>query len=189
MNPFTVFGLTPRPWLDPELLRGRHHELSRMYHPDVKSTGNLDMWEQVGLSHALLADEVARLKWLLQDAGISDPDAVRNIPESIAACFVRVGDGVRRAVEMLKRAEESDSQLERALLQNEIMETTVELQSCASVVGGMLKQSSEQLKALDTHWDLFQNVEGLLEVYRSLVYLKRWERQIDEAQFRLMGLG
>ncbi|MEM1156771.1 MAG: J domain-containing protein [Verrucomicrobiota bacterium] len=186
MNAYHVFDLPEKPLVDPDALKQRLHDLSKRHHPQ-QETEESERWGEIHSAYQILADEVKRLKHLLECNGLSDPNHSAAVPEEVMGLFATVGPALHRADGLIARMDAAESVLEKAILQHEVLMLAMELQGIAGQVGDFRARLQEQIQLLDTGWEDAADPESLHAIYRQLVYVARWAGQLDEKQFRMMN--
>jgi curved DNA-binding protein CbpA len=68
---FAVFEEPSRPWLEPEGLKAKYHQLTAIHHPDV--AGGSGDFAEINRAYQILADPAARIRHLLE---LESPGAI-----------------------------------------------------------------------------------------------------------------
>jgi len=186
---FNLFGESPRPWLDPDELKAKYHQLTALHHPDVAgSTGD---FSEINRAYQTLADPVARLRHLL-DLESADSSASRpqSVPEDIAAFFAPVAQASQSVDAFLKKHASTTSPLAKALLSAEQYQVQENLEATIATLHGKQETLLTHLRALDALWqtDRPAVLSELPTLHQSLAYLGRWLSNLREALFKLASL-
>ncbi len=194
MNAYQVFSAAEKPVVDREALKQRLHELSKQYHPNQESSDNRvdsTRWHEINEAYLILTDDVSRLKHLLELAGEQDLNASTSVPEEVMSLFSTVGPALHRADEVIDQIDQAESALEQAMLQAEVMTLAIDLQQIAAQVGEYRSRVLNAVAQLDDHWLAESPTESmrseLKALYRQLIYIARWAKQLDEKLFRVMN--
>lgn len=182
MNAFELLGMPARPCIDQEKLKNRLRELSKKYQDD--ESGQL---QQVNQAYQLLRQDVSRIGHLLELSGQTGLAESSAVPEEVMSLFSEIGPALQQADTIIARIDTAESVLEKAMLQDEVMTQSVLLQNKAAEVGQFKARLVAAISVLDEKWTEERDVEKLAAIYRQLVYVARWARQLDEKQFRLMN--
>jgi curved DNA-binding protein CbpA len=185
---FALLGEAPRPWLDPDALKAKYHQITTEQHPDV--AGATADFAEINRAYQTLSDPVLRLRHLLDLESPAAMSRTQPVPEEIAAFFAPVG-AVRQGVEaFLKKHAAATSPLARALLapeqyqvQETVEETIAALQQKQEALMGSLQEA-------DGLWqsDRAAAMVALPVLWQSLGYLAKWLATLRESLFRLASL-
>ena len=83
---FALLEQPRKPWLDPEELKQKYHELARRSHPD----------ENVNDAYRVLADAKSRLQHLLALAGVAPAASSNEIPEELTDLFMAIAPALNK---------------------------------------------------------------------------------------------
>ena len=148
---FALLEEPRRPWLDPDELKAKYHQLTALHHPDVAgATGD---FSEINRAYQTLADPVARLRHLLDlesyDSTASRPQPV---PEDIAAFFTPVAQASQSVDAFLKKHASAASPLAKALLSTEQYQVQENLEVTIAVLHEAQETLLSHLRSLDTRW-------------------------------------
>lgn len=171
-DPFTVLGLPPRPWLDPDALKAAFLERARAAHPDAPGGGAV-LFAAVNAAHDALRDPATRLALLA--GGAAGPSL---LPPDAALGF-RIGGVLGHADRTLGQLGSARSAVERALLAGNAREIRRALESVAAEVAELLSATEVNLTALDSRWP---DVAGddLAALAANFRFLNRWRTQLAD---------
>jgi curved DNA-binding protein CbpA len=185
---FALLQQPRRPWLDPEELKEKYHELTKTAHPDRPSPANPDSdFASINEAYRVLLDPKLRLDHLLNLEGIP-PISHANVPEQIADVFLEIGTLIQETDRLLAKSATATA-LSKALLRTEILEkqklTADLLEKLETMYAGALKE----LKRLDQIWTSTDNLRtgasDLSALSSRFAYLTRWIAQLKERKFQL----
>jgi len=83
---FALLGQPRKPWLDPEQLKQKYHELARQSHPD----------KNVNEAYRVLADPKSRLQHLLALEGVALAASSNEIPEELTDLFMAIAPALNK---------------------------------------------------------------------------------------------
>jgi len=184
---FAVLGESPRPWLDPEELKARYHQLAAQHHPDV--SGAVADFAEINRAYAVLSEPAARLRHLLELEAPGALARAQPVPAEIAAFFTPVAETRQVVDAFLKKSAAAVSPLARALLATEQCEVQERLEEML----GRLQEEQEVLLArvreVDALWQADRAAAlGLVPaLWQGLSYTARWQTALREPLHRLAG--
>ena len=185
---FALLEQPRRPWLDPEELKEKYHELTKVAHPDRQSSATPDSdFANINEAYRVLLDPKLRLEHLLELEGIL-PASHANVPEQIADVFLEIGTLIQETDRLLAKST-TTTVLSKALLRPEILEkqklTADLLEKLETMHAGALKE----LKLLDQTWTSTDKTgaepSDLSVLSSRFAYLTRWITQLKERKFQL----
>jgi curved DNA-binding protein CbpA len=185
---FALLEETPRPWLDPEALKSKYHELTARHHPDVAgATGD---FAEINRAYQTLADPAARLRHLLELEAPGAISRTQAVPEDIAAFFASVAEVRQNVDAFLKKQAGAASPLAKALLSTEQYHVQ---ESLEAMIGNLQERQDsllERVREADALWSADRaSALGLLPVlWQSLGYTAKWLATLRELLFRMASL-
>jgi curved DNA-binding protein CbpA len=183
-----LLGQAPRPWLDPEALKAKYHELTALHHPDI--AGAPGDFAEINRAYQVLSDPAARLRHLLDLESPAAISRTQTIPEEIAAFFAPVAEA-RQAVEtFLKKHGGSASPLARALLASEQYRVQERLEETIAALQAKQDSVLAEVREMDALWlaDRPAALLALPVLWQSLGYTAKWLATLRESLFRLASL-
>lgn len=185
---FARLGAERRPWLDPEDLKEKYHQLTARHHPDV--AGASGDFSEINHAYQVLADPAARLRHLLD---LEFPGALARaqpVPEDIASFFAPVAEARQGLDGFLKKQAAAASPLAKALLSTEQYQAQERLEE--TIASLQRKQDSlfAQIREADMLWltDRPAALRLLSVLWQSLGYIAKWLATLRESLFRLASL-
>src|SRR3954467_14534710 len=101
---FAVFGEQRRPWLDPEVLKGKFLALSAEAHPDRAHSAGAqerlqaqDRYTRLNAAYQVLREPKDRLRHLIELERGSKPGQIQRIPSDLMNLSLEVGEVCREA--------------------------------------------------------------------------------------------
>jgi len=185
---FALLQQPRRPWLDPEALKEKYHELTKAAHPDRPSSTNSDSdFASINEAYRVLLDPKLRLDHLLNLEGIP-PISHANVPEQIADIFLEIGTLIQETDHLLAKSATTTA-LSKALLRPEILEKQNLTGDLLEKLETMYAKAMDELKLLDKTWASTHKIgAGSLELSAlssRFAYLTRWIAQLQERKFQL----
>jgi curved DNA-binding protein CbpA len=195
---FALLGLERRPWLDPDDIKRRFHELSAPWHPDRHHGASepamaeaLQRYSSLNAAHQLLAEPRERLLHLIELESGAKPKDIQRIPPGTMDLFVEVGHACRECDAFLQRRGTGASPMLRLKSMQEGLEWTEKLEDVASRVRAMESALNSELRDLGRAWaDAPPQgnparipslpIDRLEQIYRTLSYVSRWLAQVRE---------
>lgn len=195
---FALLHEQRRPWVDPDSLKQRFHDLAARYHPDrihsasdsEKAAAN-QRYAELNAAYQCLRDPKERLAHLLQLESGSLPSHVHQVPPATADLFIEISQLCRTVDAFLAEKRKQSSPLLQVQYFEKTMEWTEQLVTMQRALEGQRAELENRLKALNPIWDQAPPTGnsqrqallplGLIEeIYRMLSYLGRWSAQIQE---------
>lgn len=186
---FERLGLPRRPWLHPDTVKGRFHQLSSENHPDHH--GGLGVEElqakerafaHVNQARQILSNTRDRLAHLLALEGAAATANSQSVPPAIADLFAPVGEVLRRADMALREKGASLSPILKAAAYARSLETVDQLLSLQAMLRSKTGELEAEVQSLDASWDQPGSpkpMARLAEVAAELGYYDRWLHQIQ----------
>lgn len=180
-DPFGIFGLPARPWLDPEVLATTYHAGAKRLHPDGPN-GDAIAFQQLGAARDLLADPAMRLELLAAclDAG---EIASSGTPAAAAEFGFRIGPVVQEATAASARTRAASDKLERALALNDLAVCFRKLKIFAAESSSTLTELDDRTRAMDSHWPDAVTSADLRSLAREWLFAQRADSQLRKTIF------
>lgn len=177
---FALLEQPRRPWLDPEALKEKYHQLARMMHPD--QTGTAGNFAELNEAYRTLLDPKLRLRHLLELEAI--PMDAGAAPDSLSNFFLETGMLIQETDRLLARS--TSSALSKAMVQSELMEKGNSIAGLLSKLQDFYGAALEEVKAIDRNWTSPDKMKDKLsDLVRRFAYLGRWIAQLEERKLRL----
>lgn len=187
-NFFALFDEPARPWLDPDALKAKYHDLTARHHPDV--AGATADFSEFNRAYQVLADPAARLRHLLD---LESPGAISRtqpVPEDIAVFFAPVAESNQAVEVFLKKHAAASSPLAKALLSTEQYKVQEQIEETISALQRKQDALLTQVREVDDLWltDRSAALGMLPKLWQSLGYIAKWVTTLRESLFRLASL-
>jgi DnaJ-domain-containing protein 1 len=189
---FALFNEPRRPWLDPEILKSRFHQLSGELHPDragseAAKAEAQEAYTQLNAAYTCLREPKERLLHLLTLERGTKPKDVQSIPPEVMDWFIEMGKLCRETDAFLAEKAEASS----PLLQVQLFERGEDLRERVNGLAGKLQARLSELegqcKELNAEWErkdplVLEQVEA---IYRLMSYYTKWLAQLQERGVQL----
>ncbi len=180
MNHFERFGLEPKLWIEPEILKQRFLELSAELHPD-KVRGDKAAAEQcfklVNESYTTLRNTRTRLLHILEISGAPKEEHVQNVPDAVLEFFTVIASATKEADALLKEMSAANSRMLRAQLMDRAMTQIDSLQN----LQGHLR---ERISRIESNLKQFEGQSSPIKLAQdaaaALGFMERWNNQLQE---------
>jgi len=184
---FALLGETPRPWLDPDALKAKYHQITTEQHPDV--AGATADFAEINRAYQTLADPVLRLRHLL-DLESTPLSRTQPVPADIAAFFTTVAEARQAFDGFLRKHAAATSPLAKALLSTEQYAVQETLEDTIAVLQQKQEVLMGGLQEADALWqtDRAAALGALPALWQSLGYLAKWLGNLRESLFRMASL-
>ena len=191
---FTLLGESRRPWLDPERVKEKFHQLSRTEHPDQQTASSPGdesadaVFARLNQAQAALRDPKARLRHLLElefpQVKLSGP---AKVPVTLADLFAPI-HGLLRAIDaVLAKKAAAPSALAKALLARDEFSLREKAETQLARLETLHLAAVAELQAFDVEWEPRppDAAARLHEFYQRFAYPARWTEQLRERLFQL----
>ena len=168
---FAELGLPRRAVLDPEILRSRLHNLSKVLHPDGGTAPDSNALERANQAAAILSDPAQRLRLLIGEpqnhSGSISPD--------LMGLFSEIGPVIQEADSVIAKKRSAKNALAQALLTQEVGEVQQKLMAAGAQIREALAACEARLPEIDKDADR-ETAESL---YREFAFLGKWQREVQ----------
>lgn len=180
---FAEFGFEKRPWLDPQVLQSRYHELASIRHPD-RCGGVPHPLSRLNEARGILASPSSRLRHLLNFLPPPANPECHFQPDF--DLFSSVGDLSRRAEILATKRDQATSPLTAVLAKSEIDTLEKELLPAVERLNGLARALEEKILGLDARWPDVR-ADELAVLAEEDGFYQNWQRTLREARTRLLG--
>ena len=200
---FALLDEPRRPWLDPEVLKGKFHALTAMVHPDrvhlatepERQAAN-QRYAELNAAYQCLSEPKARLHHLLELERGDRVEDVQKISAGTMDSFMEISDLCREADAFLAEKESVTSPLLKVQLFETGMVLADRLKLLMQRLNGRQEALIVEMRNLNMAWETAPPVGSstrlhvlpcsrLEHIYRDLSYLKRWTQQLQERWVQL----
>lgn len=182
---FAKLGTARRPWLDPEALQERFHELAARHHPDAGGTS--EAFAAANAAYAVLRNPGARLRHLLELEVPALLEQASPIPEAVSARFLEIATLRREVDAFLHQQAAATTPLARALLASARAIQRHDVERVLADLESMRERCFEAVRAEDALWDghAAEAAPRLAVFQQELAYLEKWISQLRELLLQL----
>jgi curved DNA-binding protein CbpA len=182
---FALLGFPRRPWIDPEVLKNRFHQLAAQHHPDV--AGGSASFQQINEAYRVLRDSSSRLRHLLALEEMGEPAKVAQLPPSLTERFMEVATFEREIHTFLKQQGTADSAIQKSLLAAERFAMQRDVEKLAAELEGDRERLAQLLQVEDHLWsqrntDTAYRLAGLQQEF---AFVGKWIDQLRERSLQL----
>jgi DnaJ-domain-containing protein 1 len=185
MHHFARFGLEPKPWIDPEILKQKFLELSAETHPDKASAKDkLDAeqnFSKINEAYNTLRNVRTRLLHLLEISGGSKQEHVQDVPSDALKFFPEVAAATKKADALGKEKAAAHSPMLKVQLMDRTLAEIEAMQELQERLRARLSEIEQQVKTME--WSAAPPegaVKNVREAAAALGYLERWNAQLQE---------
>ena len=191
---FVVLDQPRRPWVEPQQLKQKYHELARSEHPDLDGNSSSRGAEApptlaaVNEAYRVLSSPRLRLQHLLaledRPAGEGEKN---NVAGGMGDLFMEAAGLVRDADALIVKRNGVTSALAKSLFQRETGSLGDRAHRLLEKLEGCYHVAVDDLRRADERWttDRAQAVTELRPLIQRFAYLDRWIEQLREKQFQL----
>jgi curved DNA-binding protein CbpA len=196
---FALLGETRRPWLDPDTLKARFHELSSPCHPDRFHSASVEerdkaqsQFAELSSAFHILKEPRERLLHLLELESGGRPKDIQRIPPGTMDLFVEIGQTCRDADAFLQSRTEAPSPMLKLKQLQQSLDWNDRLTLLQQRVNAKNAELELELKGLNAVWAAVTipvgdparsaglPLERLEQLYRAMSYVGRWTEQLRE---------
>lgn len=180
-NAFQTLGLEPRLVIPEEVIREAYREAGKRTHPDAG--GGEGEFAALREAFAVVSSPSRRLKHWLELRGA--PVEVRGaIDDSLMDFFSEVGAVTQQAETVIRKREEAQSALVRAMLEQETQLSRESVERAISKVEAMIDR--ECLAFRDYEASETPGIDAASKTARSLAFLEKWRTGLRACFSRLV---
>jgi curved DNA-binding protein CbpA len=176
---FSLFGITPSPWIDAEGLKNKFHQLTARHHPDVTTDDAVD-FAQLTAAFNTLSDPVMRLRYYLDVRFAGSLTGRKSLPLAVAGVFPEANAKVAALTEFLDDRSKADNPIAAALLAPRQLALVHDLERFLGLLAMREKTLLEELQKTDP-----ESSERLCDIYQQLAFFKKWSGQLREGLNRI----
>ncbi len=186
---FALLGLPRRPWLDPEALKERFHQLAAQHHPDV--AGKSAAFEGINAAYRVLRDPASRLRHLLELEEVCEPAQSAKLPPSLTDRFMEVATFEREIHVFLKQLGAAESAIQKSMLAAERFAMQRDVEKLVSELEADRVRLVQLLQVEDHLWGQ-RNADThhrLASLQQEFAFLAKWIDQLRERSLQLQAAG
>lgn len=188
---FALFGQPQQPWLEPNVLKEKHHELTRRIHPDVRGREGVEQFEDVNEGYRILSDPRLRIQHLLALEGDVTSARDRPPPADLQECFLQIGTLSQTMQRVFAQMGEGNSVLTRSLAKPDLLQLQKRTEQLLEQLSRSYNSCLTELQTLNEIWKkkLDETVSQLQRLHDRMAYLSRWIAQLKEMELQLTLRG
>lgn len=183
---FALLAQPRQPWLESNVLKEKHHELTRRAHPDVRGNSFPGNFEEINEAYQILSEPKLRIRHLLQLEGRANPKGDRPVPSDLQELFLQVGI-FSQTMQRVLATISSSSALARSLAKGELLQLERQTAQLLEKISRSYDACLTELRSVNEIWKTKKEdaVNQLQHLHDRMAYLSRWIAQLKEMQFQL----
>ena len=179
-DPFALFGMEPRPWVDSELLREAFNKKAASCHPD--SNPELDAtarFLELNAAYQTLKDPVSRLRCLVELSG-DRPQQERkdstSVPQELITLFAEIAPIKAALSQFSNQRSTAKSPLSLALLRHEEQQIRTTIAAMEKKLLHEWESCQSSLHSLNEHWRERSptSLSSVNELATKMRFLQKW---------------
>jgi len=197
---FAALAQPRRPWLDPDTLKEKFHELSAAVHPDRLHNEEASVRQQaseryagLNVAYQCLRNPKTRLEHLCQLESGAKPGDLRTIPDDVVQFFGEVGALLRETNGLVAEKASVTSAILKVGLLEKAMPYLERIAKLQAAIQARLQGVMEELRMLDQHWEECRQdparraaaLGSAVRLYHLFGFFERWAGQLQERNFQL----
>jgi curved DNA-binding protein CbpA len=184
---FALFDQPRQPWLEPNVIKEKYHQLTRLAHPDAASSKTDIEFEAINEGYRVLSDTRLRIQHLLALDGRSRRTGESAVPGDLQDLFLEIGPLTQKTQRYLGDTAGASSALTRSLRQSEALELRSRIKRLLDALVHLLESCLAELQKLNEVWEHDRSRAALqLQILHDrMSYLSRWVTQLRELEFQL----
>jgi curved DNA-binding protein CbpA len=188
---FALFAQPRQPWLEPNILKEKHHELTRRGHPDVRGKDVSGKFEEINEAYRILAEPKLRIQHLLQLEGKASPTKDRSIPSDLQELFLQIGTLCQMSQRIFAQIGEDSAVLARSLAKSDLLQFQKQTEQLLEQLSRSYDECLGELRSSNEIWNKKQHeaVSQLQRLHDRMAYLSRWIAQLKEMKLQLTLRG
>jgi len=181
MDAFQILGMEPRLVLADDALREAFREAGKRLHPDAG--GGDGEFAALREAFAVVSSPSRRLRHWLELRGT--PGDVRgSISNSLMDLFAQVGAVTQQAETLIRKRDEAQSALVRAMLEGETQVCREAVERAISTVEALIARECAGFPELEKSAEI--DVHAVSETARNLAFLEKWRAGLRACFGRLV---
>ena len=181
MNAFEMLGIEPRLELSDEAVRDAFREAGKLAHPDAG--GAEESFAKLREAFGIVSSPSRRLRHWLELRGIT-AEARGTVDAEIMDLFTHVGQTSQRAEALIRKRDQTQSALGRALLERET-------QGCREEVERAIMRVKHAISRQCASFPDYENATSpdhaaLSTTFRNLAFLEKWRTTLRGVFSRLV---
>lgn len=188
VNHFDLFGVKPRPWLEPELLKERFLAFSAELHPDKEldpsSKARAEQrFAALNEAYNVLRQSRTRILHLASMAGVPVQGHVQTVPEDLIVLFAPIAELTKTADELVRQRQAASSPMLKVQLFEKGLEITDKLQELQGQLAERIRRVESEIQDLDRSWVAGERssiIPRLQAAASRLGFAERWQAQLQQ---------
>ncbi len=188
---FALFAQPRQPWLEPDILKDKHHQLTRLAHPDIRGEEVVEKFEDINEAYRILSDPRLRVQHLLALERDVIPARDRPLPTDLQELFLQIGTLSQTMQRVLAQIGDDSSVLTRSLAKTDLLQLQRQTGRLLEQLSGSYDSCLTVLRTLNESWKKKRDetVSQLQQLHDRMAYLSRWIAQLKEMALQLTLRG
>jgi hypothetical protein len=184
---FALLEQPRQPWLDPNALKQKFHQLTRVMHPDLWPSEPHAAFENINEAYRVLLDPKLRIQHLLLLENNTPFTTGRAVPRDLQELFLKIGALSQQSQRMFAQISSATGTLARSLVMRDLLPLRVETAALLQQLSHSYENCLVELPPLNQIWETNrpEAVVRLQLLSERIAYLSRWLAQLQETQFQL----
>jgi curved DNA-binding protein CbpA len=187
---FALFAQPRQPWLEPNILKEKHHELTRRAHPDVHGEDVAGKFAEINEAYRILSEPRLRIQHLLQLEGQVSPKQDRSLPADLQELFLQIGTLSQASQRIFAQTGDASTLLARSLTKRQLLPLQEQTEELLEQLSRLYDECLAELRNSNDMWNKKQEaVSRLQRLHDRMAYLSRWIAQLKEMKLQLAMRG
>ena len=188
---FILFAQPRQPWLEQDVLKEKHHQLTRQAHPDVRRGDTSKNFEEINEAYRVLSDPKQRIEHLLALEGDVVARQDQALPADLQDYFLQIATLRQQIQRVFVEMGEISSAIKLSLVKNDLLQFQKQIGELLGQLTSSYDDCLRGLRELNEVWKANRNdaIPQLRALHDRMAYLSRWIAQLKETetQFVLRG--
>lgn len=188
---FALFAQPRQPWLDADVLKQQHHELTRRAHPDLHGGATSGRFEEINEAYRILSDPKQRIEHLVALENAPIPPRDQTLAADLQEYFLRIATLRQQVQHLFTEMGEISSAIKLSLVKNEFLQLQKQTQQLLEELNRSYDGCVSELRELNEVWKQNRNeaMASLHTLRDRMSYLARWLDQLKETELQLKLRG
>ena len=183
---FALFDQPRQPWIESDVLKEKHHDLTRLAHPDLRGHNASKNFEEINEGYRILSEPKQRIAHLLTLEG----DTIARRDETLAAdlqeYFLQIATLRQATQRVFAEIGDISSAIKLSLVKNDLLQLQKQTRQLLEQLSRSYDDCLEELRGLNEVWKKDRNeaIAPLRLLHDRLAYLSRWIAQLKEMEMQ-----
>ena len=184
---FALFAQPRQPWLEADVLKQKHHELTRRAHPDLHGSASSEKFGEINEAYRILSDPKQRLEHLMALEKAPIPPRDQTLAGDLQEYFLRIATLRQQVQRLFAEMGEISSAIKLSLVKNELLQLQKQTHQLLEELNHSYDSCISQLRELNEVWKQSRTeaMPSLHAMRDRMSYLSRWLDQLKETELQL----